>query len=65
MSVTELISTFEDTSVYHASIIKFFLARVNNFSLSSKPSNENTSVLERLNILSYIFENVQMLLSET
>ena len=41
----------------HASIIEGLLKRVNTLSSSSKYYNAKTSVLERLNIFSSVFEN--------
>ena len=60
LSGMDLISTFEDTSVDHYSIIKGLLTRVYNFSSSYMTSNDNASVLKILNISSSIFENRQM-----
>ena len=60
MYVMDLIYIFDDTSVDHDFFIKGLLIIFNNFSLSSKPSNANTSVTDILNIFSYIFLNCLM-----
>ena len=64
LSVMVLISTFEDTIVYHYSIVKYLLTRVNNFSSSYKPPTSKKSVLGVFIIFSSVFENLQMSLTK-
>ena len=56
----DLIYTFEDTSVEYDYIIEGLLKILNNSSLSYMPSNYKKSVMEILNIFSYVFENFRM-----
>ena len=61
MSVVDLISTFEDSSVYHDSIIEGLLEGFNNLIPPSKTSNSKNSLLEIFNIFSSVLKNHLMI----